>query len=51
LVTCAGAALMSCSGGSHTPAQPGTPAGNYGLTVMGSSNQLQHSVTIQLSVH
>ena len=50
LVVCLGAALVSCSGGSHTPAQPGTPAGNYSVTVTGSSNQIQHSVTAPLSV-
>ena len=52
LVICAGATLMACGGGgtNHTSAQPGTPVGTYTITVTGSSNQLQHSVTIQLSV-
>src|SRR5207248_2512989 len=50
LVVCFGAALVACSGGSHTAAAPGTPAGNYSVTVTGSSNQLQHAVTVPLSV-
>lgn len=50
LVLCLGAALIACSGRSHTQAQPGTPPGNYSVTVTGTSNQLQHSVTVPLSV-
>jgi len=46
-------AVVSCGGGGGgdgAPQRPGTPAGSYSVTVTGTSNQLQHSTTVTLSV-
>jgi len=51
LLFCVASALVACGGGgSSGPRNPGTPAGTYTVTVAGSSNQLQHSTTVTLTV-
>ncbi len=51
LLVCLVAPAISCGGGgSSAPKNPGTPAGTYSVTVAGSSNQLQHSTTVTLTV-
>lgn len=40
----------ACGGGSSTPANPGTPAGTYSVTVTGTSASVSHSTTLNLSV-
>jgi hypothetical protein len=50
LLPCAG-----CGSGSHSVqqqpvTQPGTPSGTYTVTVTGSSNSTQHSMTVTLTV-
>ncbi len=50
------APVFSCGGGGTSsnnptpPSNPGTPAGTYTVTVTGSSNQLEHSTTVSLTV-
>jgi hypothetical protein len=52
LLICVASALVACGGGgSSVTHNPGTPTGNYTVTVTGSSNQLQHSTTVTLNVH
>jgi hypothetical protein len=41
----------SSSGGGGSGGKPGTPTGNYTVTVAGTSNTLQHSTTVSLTVH
>jgi len=51
LLICLVAPVVSCGGGgSSTPSNPGTPVGMYSVTVTGTSNQLQHSTTVGLTV-
>jgi hypothetical protein len=51
LLICLAAPVVSCGGGgSSAPQNPGTSAGTYSVTVTGTSNQLQHSTTISLTV-
>lgn len=49
-LTCIALAIVSCSSGSKGPSNPGTPAGTYTVSVTGSSNQLQHSTSVTLTV-
>jgi hypothetical protein len=52
LIFCVASALVACGGGgSSVTHNPGTPTGTFPVTVTGSSNQLQHSTTVTLSVH
>ena len=39
------------SGNAQPPAKPGTPPGAYSITVTGSSGNLQHQITVTLTVH
>jgi hypothetical protein len=48
LLGCLVLPILSCGGGG--PRNPGTPAGTYTVTVSGTSNQLQHSATVALTV-
>jgi hypothetical protein len=50
LLICLVSPIVACGGGSRAPSNPGTPAGTYTVTVTGTSNQLQHSTTITLTV-
>lgn len=51
LLICIASAIVSCSsGGSKGPTNPGTPAGTFTVSVTGSSNQLQHSTNLTLTV-
>lgn len=53
LLICLVAPVVSCGGGgsgSSAPKNPGTPAGTYSVTLTGTSNQLQHSTTVSLTV-
>jgi len=49
LLVCVVVPILSCGGGGG-PKNPGTPAGTYTITVSGTSNQLQHSATVNLTV-
>jgi hypothetical protein len=52
LLICVASTLVACGGGGTSVTHnPGTPTGNYTVTVTGSSNQLQHSTTVTLNVH
>jgi len=42
--------LASCGGGSNSSGGGGTPAGNYTITVTGTSGPTQHSTTVMLKV-
>jgi hypothetical protein len=46
--------IPACGGGGSTtvppPIKPGTPTGSYTVTITGSSNSLQHTTTVQLTV-
>ncbi|MGC1105475.1 MAG: S8 family serine peptidase [Candidatus Acidiferrales bacterium] len=51
LLACFLSAIASCSNAnSKGPSSPGTPAGTYTVSVTGSSNQLQHSTNVTLTV-
>ncbi len=43
-------ALTSCSGGSSTRTDPGTPAGTYNLTLVGSSGSANYTTTLVVTV-
>lgn len=51
LLICFVSGIVSCSSGTaKDPTNPGTPAGSYTISVTGSSNQLQHSTNVTLTV-
>lgn len=50
LLVCLVVPILSCGGGSSGPRNPGTPAGTYSVTVTGTSNQLQRSTSVSLTV-
>ncbi|MGH9684407.1 MAG: S8 family serine peptidase [Candidatus Acidiferrales bacterium] len=43
-------AACSSAGGGHVTTNPGTPSGSFTIAVTGSSNQLQHSMNVTLTV-
>ena len=49
LLICLVTPIVACGGGGG-PKNPGTPAGTYTVSVTGTSNQLQHSTTVSLTV-
>ena len=52
LITVMLALLVSCGGGSSTSTKtdPGTPAGNYNLTLLGTSGSTNYTVTLPVTV-
>jgi len=48
-MVCCGGGGGGGGGGGHT--DPGTPVGNYSVTVTATSGSLSHSATFPLSVH
>lgn len=50
LLICVASAIVACGTASKGPTNPGTTPGSYTVTVTGSSNQLQHSTNVTLTV-
>ena len=50
LLICVASAIVACGSASKGPTNPGTTPGSYTVTVTGSSNQLQHSMNVTLTV-
>lgn len=50
LLICFASAIVACSSASKGPTNPGTTPGTYTVAVTGSSNQLQHSMNVTLTV-
>lgn len=50
LLICVASAIVACGTASKGPTNPGTTPGSYTVTVTGSSNQLQHSINVTLTV-
>lgn len=50
LLICVASAIVACGTASKGPTNPGTTPGSYTITVTGSSNQLQHSMNVTLTV-
>ncbi|MHB8640533.1 MAG: S8 family serine peptidase, partial [Candidatus Acidiferrales bacterium] len=50
LLICFASAIVACGSASKGPTNPGTTPGTYTVAVTGSSNQLQHSMNVTLTV-
>ncbi|MHB8539313.1 MAG: S8 family serine peptidase, partial [Candidatus Acidiferrales bacterium] len=50
LLICVASAIVACGSASKGPTNPGTTPGAYIVAVTGSSNQLQHSTNVTLTV-
>ncbi|MHB8542348.1 MAG: S8 family serine peptidase [Candidatus Acidiferrales bacterium] len=50
LLICFASAIVACGSASKGPTNPGTTPGTYTVSVTGSSNQLQHSMNVTLTV-
>ncbi len=50
LLICVASAIVGCGSASNGPTNPGTTPGTYTVSVTGSSNQLQHSMNVTLTV-
>ncbi|MHB8524949.1 MAG: S8/S53 family peptidase, partial [Candidatus Acidiferrales bacterium] len=50
LLICLASLVVACSSPSKGPTNPGTTPGTYAVSVTGSSNQLQHSTNVTLTV-
>jgi hypothetical protein len=50
LLICVASAIVACGSASKGPTNPGTTPGTYTVSVTGSSNQLQHSMNVTLTV-
>jgi len=50
LLICLTSAIIGCGTATKGPTNPGTTPGSYTVTVTGSSNQLQHSMNVTLTV-
>ena len=50
LLICLTSAIIGCGTATKGPTNPGTTPGSYTVTVTGSSNQLQHSLNVTLTV-
>jgi len=50
LLICLTSAIVACGAATKGPTNPGTTPGSYAVTVTGSSNQLQHSMNVTLTV-
>lgn len=50
LLFCIASAIVACGGGGGGFKNPGTPPGTYPVTITGTSNQLQHTGSLTLTV-